>query len=263
MAKARPPFPATPEATVLEVARRLEQAANHLHMRYYEVFNLLLDALIALAEFDVARVRELNEATMAADVPLGEALAMLVLEAERSYYDVLGPVYMRLGQSEPRLGQFFTPWPVAVMMARLNIGTVLPEIRPISILDPCCGSGVMLMAACEVARSLGLDPRRDLALYGQDIDLVCVKMARANFWLHGVHRNAMEGAESLSIADHFTPAEDEAASAVPLPAFSVGEQQASTSPSFTGSSTVRVVDRVARSSKKKRKDGRAEQLVLF
>jgi type I restriction-modification system DNA methylase subunit len=214
MAKARPPFPATPEATVLEVAKRLEQAAATLHLRNYEILNTLLDAIIALAEFDVARVRELNEATMAADVPLGEALAMLMLEAERSFYDVLGPVYMRLGQSEPRLGQFFTPWPVAVLMARLNIGTALPETRPISILDPCCGSGVMLMAACEVANSLGLDPRRDLALYGQDIDLVCVKMARANVWLHGINQPATQHRYA---DDAILAAQPVAAISAPLP----------------------------------------------
>jgi hypothetical protein len=85
MAKARSPFPATPEATVLEVARRLEQVAVKLHLRHFEVLNILLDAIIALADFDVAKAMELNSSTMAASEPLGEALAMLVLETERGY----------------------------------------------------------------------------------------------------------------------------------------------------------------------------------
>lgn len=152
-------------------------------------------------------------------------------------WDILGGVYMQTAYN-PHSGQFFTPWNVAEMMARMTIldgeatvnehlrkakdaalarnnanshlltatilaGLVVPEDRaqayfasrvlpliaadfePITICDPCVGSGVMLLTGARQfpawAAQVGL-----IQLYGMDIDATCVKMAQCNMMLYGL-----------------------------------------------------------------------------
>ncbi len=112
--------------------------------------------------------------------------------AGEQYADVLGSVYMELGHSGAKsLGQFFTPWNVAYMMARMMAPDNEPpsefvrrEGRRLSICDPACGSGIMLLAVrAAVADRWGRDEVRHLALFGQDLDPICVAMARINLTL--------------------------------------------------------------------------------
>jgi type I restriction-modification system DNA methylase subunit len=108
--------------------------------------------------------------------------------------DVLGQVYMTFAYPNPGSGQFFTPWDVARMMAEMNAADAVVEIRrrvdsgqpfePVSILDPCCGSGTMLLAfASCVPREL----LQYVSFFGQDIDMTCVRMARINCRLYGLN----------------------------------------------------------------------------
>ncbi len=59
------------------------------------------------------------------------------------------------------------------------------DIEPITIMDPACGSGIMLLAAAGQfppwAFHYGL-----VRLYGQDIDYTCVQMCRINLRLYGL-----------------------------------------------------------------------------
>jgi hypothetical protein len=47
-----------------------------------------------------------------------------------------------------------------------------------SISDPCCGSGVMMIATCKTMTNAQLD---DTIFVGQDIDITCVMMCALNF----------------------------------------------------------------------------------
>jgi len=68
--------------------------------------------------------------------------------------------------------------------------------EPIKIMDPCVGSGRMLLAMASQfpgwATSLGL-----VQFYGQDIDPVCVQMTNVNMMLYGLNgaymKNLLEG----------------------------------------------------------------------
>ncbi len=108
---------------------------------------------------------------------------------EGEFGDVLGPVYQNLASMGAKsiMGQFFTPWPVAVMMAGMTMGDLKDHEtrkKPITISDPACGSGVMLLAAkAVVAAERGRQALRDYAFYGQDIDRVCVNMCRVQMKL--------------------------------------------------------------------------------
>jgi type I restriction-modification system DNA methylase subunit len=63
---------------------------------------------------------------------------------------------------------------------------ILPYYRPITVCDPCLGSGRMLLAAAACypawAVQLGL-----VQFFGADIDPVCAQMARINVLLYGLN----------------------------------------------------------------------------
>lgn len=52
-----------------------------------------------------------------------------IVAAQPPFMDVLGPLYMELGSRGARaqLGQYFTPWPIAEMMATISAGRPMPE----------------------------------------------------------------------------------------------------------------------------------------
>ena len=125
----------------------------------------------------------------------GELLALLILEKEERYYggsgnDVLGEFY-ELHVANKNSGQFFTPWHICTMIAKLNGAIAESETtRRQRILDPACGSGRMLLAS---AKTLGYDQE----YYGIDIDLHCVKMAAINLFLNGIFHAEVMCADSL------------------------------------------------------------------
>lgn len=116
------------------------------------------------------------------------------------YADLFGPVYMEIcdhwrGSS---LGQFFTPWEVCKMMAKLQFEERLVEKvsrgEPLSVIDPCCGSGTMLLAArAVVAERYGRDVADRMSLNGQDVDRICCLMSKIQIrasngrWMSNFH----------------------------------------------------------------------------
>lgn len=88
--------------------------------------------------------------------------------------DLLGTFYEQ-ELSRGRNGQFFTPFHICELMASLNEDN---DTSPKNVLDPCCGSGRMLLA---YSKKSPLQHR----FYGIDIDPMCVKMTAINLFLNG------------------------------------------------------------------------------
>lgn len=106
-----------------------------------------------------------------------KAFACLQQEMEKTNDDILGQVYMDWNQSTKLRGQFFTPKHVASMMANI----LNPQGR---ILDPCCGSGVLLI---EAVKTMDNEKLNNAVFVGQDIDLTCVKMCALNLLFFNVN----------------------------------------------------------------------------
>ena len=99
---------------------------------------------------------------------------------ENPNQDFLGDIYMSLDFGDGWKGQFFTPWHVAEMMARGLVGNPEKDIKEkgyVSVCDPTCGSGVMLLAFASVFNNeTGCSYNDNVLFVGQDIDPTVAKM---------------------------------------------------------------------------------------
>lgn len=111
------------------------------------------------------------------------------LDQPPDFRDHLGTAYMAITQSDKFHGQYFTPWNVASMMARMLCGADEALARtpedPLKVCDPACGSGVMLLAYAAALPWRAVQEGR-VAFYGMDIDPCCAHMARLNLWCRGL-----------------------------------------------------------------------------
>ncbi len=99
--------------------------------------------------------------------------------------DLLGDAYEYLmrhfaTESGKSKGQFYTPAEVSRIMARV-IGVGEATSASQTIYDPTCGSGSLLLKAHDEAKS---STKRDLTLYGQEMDNATAALARMNMILH-------------------------------------------------------------------------------
>lgn len=107
-----------------------------------------------------------------------ELLAMAVC-AVPEHGDFLGPIAAELGALNPRVGQFFTPWEVARLMAEMMLadtGAIIAERGFITLSEPAAGAGGMVLAAAETLRQQGHDPARTMLAHAAEISPLCFQM---------------------------------------------------------------------------------------
>ena len=160
-----------------------------------------------------------------------QAFAVLIESVMAGGNDTLGDVYQEYAFPNPGTGQYFSPMPLAQVMAwgmcqgiekeirqRITdavdrspmakaaamaglmlkeedipayyfsriVPLALPTYEPYIISDPCCGSGVMFIAAAEQLPAWVVHYNL-VRFYGMDIDERCVKMTRTALRLRGLN----------------------------------------------------------------------------
>ena len=133
---------------------------------------------------DVMRVY--NQEELALFVKMMELTSIAIKEEPDQ--DFLGELYHALELHKKQVGQFFTPYNVSKMMALMNLRDPSEEIREkgfISINDPCCGGGAMLIAAANVCREKDIDIGKDILFVAQDLDPLVAKMCYIQLCLLG------------------------------------------------------------------------------
>ena len=106
--------------------------------------------------------------------------------------DVLGEIYMEMGMGSKYTGQFFTPFHLSELCARVNIPEP-DENGKISLLEPSCGGGGMVIAACKVLHERGFDFQRKLDVVAQDLDWKGVYMTYLQLSLIGCRATVVQG----------------------------------------------------------------------
>jgi hypothetical protein len=120
-----------------------------------------------------------------------ECLGLITKASVEGTGDFVGSLYHALFANNKSRGQFFTPYGVSIMMARMAltpdvIDKAIAEKGYISTQEPSCGAGGMVVAMGDALRQLGYDPTQVLRVHAIDIDRGCVDMTYVQSHLQGV-----------------------------------------------------------------------------
>lgn len=124
------------------------------------------------------------------------ALSSSVVYDNGKFDDYLGELFMRCNQGSKFAGQFFTPYHISVLMAKMTI-TDVKHGGIITVCDPCCGGGGLAMAALDVLKNdYNVNYAMDCFIECADIDIRCVHMTYLQLALAGVpavvkHQNTL------------------------------------------------------------------------
>lgn len=172
-------------------AMAISNACNMTHNRIYEE-------------------REKRYATIAARYnkkemeTFADMTGALSLAMDERFADVLGEIYMKAGCGSSSTGQFFTPYHISYLVAKLGYGGKFDEDSgngPIEIVEPSAGGGGMMIAVAQVAKEHGIDYQRRLHIVAQDLDYNGVFMTYIQLSLLGVKAIVTQG-DSLRESYH-------------------------------------------------------------
>jgi hypothetical protein len=103
--------------------------------------------------------------------------------------DVLGTLFHELELHNKYKGQFFSPQHVCDLMGVIALGDGRSEIEQrgyITMNEPCCGSGAMVLGFARAMLEADLNYCTQLAVLATDIDIKCVHMCYLQLSLYGI-----------------------------------------------------------------------------
>ena len=181
-----------------QLARGFERNLVFGHMHAYDLYRNWLKAIWAF--MNTARDPDgyrkcLDRYSAAEGEEFGRLFELYVQAAEADpFRDILGELFMRLDVNSVHSGQFFTPYHIAEMMARMQFDPAefkrqVEQKGYMTVYDPAVGAGVMLLGFAKVVYdALGRWGTNRLRLYGSDIDIRCVNMCRIQMRINGLDR---------------------------------------------------------------------------
>jgi type I restriction-modification system DNA methylase subunit len=107
------------------------------------------------------------------------AFALVTEEMESHPRDVLGQLYMSLELGNENLGQFFTPYHLAQLLAAMNTEGMEQTVNErgfVTLHEPACGAGAFLVATSTAMMEASLDPQTQLCITAEGISPVAVHM---------------------------------------------------------------------------------------
>lgn len=187
------------------VVKLLREASGRHNL--YDVFSHFVElSAITLASIDLAQkerrevqyLQTIGRYTKEEAALFPKMFAELVLALEAEPGDVLGEVFGQLELGNAARGQFFTPYEIAKLMAETTvdrgyIDEAIAERGYLSVSEPACGAGAMLIAFVEKVKELGYNPAQMLHFTAVDVDARAVHMAYLQLGLLGVPGVVVEG----------------------------------------------------------------------
>ncbi len=127
-----------------------------------------------------------------------QIMAELVRAFESGPADILGQVFHALELHNRARGQFFTPYTLCQMMARMTIDPnmikhTIEERGFMTAQEPAVGAGAMIIALAEAVRDAGFNYQQQLHVTAIDIDRRAVHMAYVQFTLMHIPAVVIEG----------------------------------------------------------------------
>ena len=123
-----------------------------------------------------------------------ELTGLLQMELEENFSDVLSAIYMKGNMGSKMTGQFFTPFHLSYLTAKLGFDPSSCDERGYYHMnEPSIGGGGMAIALARVMHEQGIDYQRRLKVVGQDLDWKGVYMSYSQLSLLGVDAVIVQG----------------------------------------------------------------------
>lgn len=126
---------------------------------------------------------------------LRDMFHLLAQALDEEIGDVLGEIYMEAGMGSKYTGQFFTPFHLSELCARMNLTETIENYsgEVITLNEPSCGGGGMIIAAVKVLLDAGINPQECLRVVAQDLDWKGVYMCYLQLSLLGIRAVVVQG----------------------------------------------------------------------
>ncbi len=173
------------DPTNQDFIKRFNRIANHKHR--YEVFADFIKLTAIALHNAIAPSEPLEQEYLAtiAKYQQDEAeqfshlLADLINLLEPQPIDILGQLYMELELSSDHTGQYFSPSPISQLLAKISHGNNLSQLADhafITLSEPACGAGGMVLAFAKEMLEHGHNPAEKLWAQCIDIDRTAALM---------------------------------------------------------------------------------------
>lgn len=202
---------------------KLFEACRYRHDLYTLFSDFCEAAAISLSNAVDLRQRDIREARYLEIVGRYERdvieafpkiLGEITLALDEGMHDVLGTVFHALELHNKHHGQFFTPYDICTLIARMQFGDgqhvrdLIRQKGHISAVEPACGAGAMVIALADTLRAGEINYQHHLHVTAVDIDRRAVHMAYIQFSLLHIPAVVIVG-NSLQLTETeywFTPA---------------------------------------------------------
>ena len=118
--------------------------------------------------------------------------AALIEVYGNGFDDVLGDIYMKSGCGNSHLGQFFTPYHISLLMARLAVFEPDPD-GYYRFNEPTTGGGANIIAMAEVLKERGINYQKSMKVVAQDLDWLGVYMTYIACSYYGIDAIVVQG----------------------------------------------------------------------
>ena len=192
--------------TILKVIQQLAYSRDTWEI-FYDF--LEISAICISNAIDLRNVNErekqyltaINKYTPQHQILFSDMFVALILLLEHefqtgNFIDVLGNLFHELELHNKYKGQFFTPQHICTMMGKILLGEngkMIQERGYISILEPTCGSGAMILGFAQAMKDCGYNHSQQLLVSAVDIDLKCIYMCYLQLSLYGIPAVVIHG----------------------------------------------------------------------
>ena len=124
---------------------------------------------------------------------LVDMMDLLIETMGEEMSDFLGQIYMQSGAGNSATGQFFTPFHLSFATAEVGVPKDIPEDEIITMNEPSCGGGGMIIATARVLKERGINYQSRLRVVAQDLDWLAVYMTYIQLSLYGIDAIVCQG----------------------------------------------------------------------
>ena len=140
-----------------------------------------------------------------------ELLSLATYGIYHGQCDFLGEIAGDIEALDKKNGQFFTPYHVAKLMAKMqmpNIPALIESKGFFSLSDPAAGAGCMILCAADIVSEAGYDPMDCMSVHVIELNQTTYHMLYIQLALRGIAAQVVHG-NSLSMEtyrEEYTPA---------------------------------------------------------